>query len=364
MSGDFNSDFNGDFSGGSSETVINVPAKQLTLSLVAPEVFADTLIIVSALALTTTLGSIDILTDTAILPLAKALTITSPTLEVIAAISGSPDFNSDFNTDFSNSTSNKTIIQVAAKRLTLNASTISAGAGAKVDVAAKALTLTTSPPAVIVKVIQTIDVAAKGLTLTPTPPSVLANLDILVSAKRLTLHTAQPTLYEITVVKWTGGSVPLEHVEDSKELEADAYTELFEFLLSDQVTKIYLKLDRDETWQGNKYEGTGIQLTGVSQYSDEQVSRPQMRIFNPLGVYSPLVNDGLLDNCIVTRIRLLRSHLEQDLAIFRKQSWRVNRIVNLTNQEIKLELREMLDGQHFLTPARMFIPPDFPTVSL
>lgn len=162
----------------------------------------------------------------------------------------------------------------------------------------------------------------------------------------------------------SGDNVPLAHVEDSKKLDADAYVDLFEITLSDGVTKVYLKMNKTIVWQGHSYEGTGIKIDGVGSYADEQVARPKLTIFNPENVYSYLIDQGLIENARIVRIRVLKEHIDQDLPVARRQQWFVKRVVSVKSNFIGLELRDMLDGQNFLTPGRMFIPPEFKSVSL
>lgn len=158
-------------------------------------------------------------------------------------------------------------------------------------------------------------------------------------------------------------STPENHLVDAEKLEADAYVQLFEIELTDG-TKLHLKVDNTVTWQGQQWEGTAIQLRGVGTSADDVKNRPTMSIMNPDGLFSMFVAQGKLTNAKVTRYRVLRSDLEQDKNIYRKQSWRVRRIGSLNRISIQLELRDQLDGQFFLCPGRMFYPPEFPTVTL
>ena len=176
--------------------------------------------------------------------------------------------------------------------------------------------------------------------------------------------TSGASYAKIQLVTCTGDPVPLDHVKDSKELNADAYIDLFEITLAGGTNKLYLKMNHTVEWQGNSYEGTGIKIEGVGTYADDEVARPKLTIFNPEGVFSYLVNEGLLENARVARIRVLKQHIEDDVPVYRRQQWYVKRVASLRRGFIGLELRDMLDGQNFLTPGRMFIPPDFPMVSL
>lgn len=170
--------------------------------------------------------------------------------------------------------------------------------------------------------------------------------------------------YISETVKFSGEPIPAEHMEDALKLDADAYIDLFQIVLSDRSTKIYLKANSNVDWQGNTYEGTAVQIEGIGSYADDEVARPKFTLFNPAGIYSYLVDQGALDNATIVRYRVLKEHIDSDLPIYRRQQWRMSRILSVKTNSISLELRDMMDGQNFYTPGRMFIPPYFPTVSL
>ena len=172
------------------------------------------------------------------------------------------------------------------------------------------------------------------------------------------------SVFILELIKFTGDPIPAAHMEDALKLDADGYVDLFQIILPNALGSIYIKLNKTVTWQGNTYEGTGVQIDGVGNYADDTVSRPKLVIFNPNGVYSYLLDQGLLDSATIVRYRVLKADIENDRAIYRRQQWKVSRIASVKSNYIGLELRDMLDGQNFLTPGRMFIPPDFPTVSL
>ncbi len=170
--------------------------------------------------------------------------------------------------------------------------------------------------------------------------------------------------YKARVLQYNGVNYPAEHIEDSKELDADAYIDLFEIVLAANLGRLFLKQNHDAVWQGNTYEGTGIKLEGVGTYADDEVARPTLSLFNPDGVFSYLVDQGGLENAKIIRYRVLKTHVETDTPVYRRQQWFVKRIASLRRGLIALELRDMLDGQAFMVPGRMFIPPEFPIVSL
>lgn len=161
-----------------------------------------------------------------------------------------------------------------------------------------------------------------------------------------------------------GAVVPKSHIEEASKLEAEAYVHLYEILLPGNLGAIYQKPDNTAVWGGKTYEGTAIKLTGVGQYADEESSRPTLILYNPDNVFSSLVDQGYLEGATVTRIRLHRNHLEADLPIAQRQKWTLSRVASVRGQLITCELRDKLDGHNFITPARMYIPPEFPAVSL
>lgn len=156
---------------------------------------------------------------------------------------------------------------------------------------------------------------------------------------------------------------PQEHLQDSVSLEPDGIVDLFYVVLT-EGGQLYLKANDTVTWQGNTYEGTMIKIDGVSQSSGDEISRPRLTVANPDGMFSALVSQNLLENAIVTRYRVLRKDIDADINQYRLQTWKVTRVSSLTRIQITLELREQLDGQFFVVPARMFMPPEYPFVSL
>lgn len=176
--------------------------------------------------------------------------------------------------------------------------------------------------------------------------------------------TLTASFYYFYTITFTGSPVPSTHVGDSKLLEADAYVDLFEIALAENAGTLYLKMNKTVEWQGNVYEGTGIQIEGVASFADDEVSRPKLSIWNPEGVFSYLVGQGTLEGAIVSRIRVLKFDIDNNLPVYRRERWKLSRVMSLKKPAIVCELRDMMDGQNFLTPGRMFIPPEFKTVSL
>lgn len=160
--------------------------------------------------------------------------------------------------------------------------------------------------------------------------------------------------------------IPQSHLEENRKLEGDAYRDLFRIQLTPVGTGAYLQFTADETvvWRSNTWEGVPLKLEGDGLYSDEQRARPQLTIANPAGVFSSQIRQGIVDRAFVTRYRVTRQHIEDNLAIYQVRTWQVARVSNFNRYQVVLELRDLFNGPQWPIPARMFKPPEFPTVKL
>lgn len=154
------------------------------------------------------------------------------------------------------------------------------------------------------------------------------------------------------------------HIEDSQKLDADAYVTLFQITLNDGATTLYYKASKSGTWQGQTYIGTGISLSGAGSSAESEVYRPTLNLFNPNGVHNESLINGLFENATVVRIRVLKEHFTANTAIYRSNKWKIARVSSVKRPFITFELRTPSDGALVQIPARMFMPPDFPSVSL
>lgn len=158
---------------------------------------------------------------------------------------------------------------------------------------------------------------------------------------------------------------PQSHLEESLKLTADAPVDLYQISLK-QLPVIFRFRDGPTiTYQGQVYEGMACNISGDMRNADGEESRPLLRVMNPLGIFNQAALNGDIDLAVVTRRRVLRNHLEEDINIFEQRMWYVGRIRELiSGQSISLELRNMTEGANFQIPVRMFIPPEFPFVTL
>jgi lambda family phage minor tail protein L len=159
-------------------------------------------------------------------------------------------------------------------------------------------------------------------------------------------------------------SDPIEQINDAHQLEAKGLVILYEIWLRSGA-KLYLKNSNNVTWQGKNYEGTAINISGITRNTDGSASRPQLQVVNPAGVFNPLIRDGELNRAQVYMIQVLKQHIEADMAIYRRWVWTITRVMSLiADKGINFELRTLTDGSNFVVPARQYIPPKFPFVSL
>lgn len=160
-------------------------------------------------------------------------------------------------------------------------------------------------------------------------------------------------------------SSPVTHLEEAQKLTADALVDLFTITLKNDPAIFRFKSDDTVTWQGQVYEGMACRMTGDTRSSDGEESRPSLQVMNPLGVFNAAAVSGKLDLATVTRRRVLRQHVLDNVGIYEQRMWYVGRIRELiSGQSITFELRNMTEGANFQIPCRMYIPPEFPTVSL
>ncbi len=159
-------------------------------------------------------------------------------------------------------------------------------------------------------------------------------------------------------------SNPVTHVAESQKLTADALVDIYQLTLKNG-TVFRFKNNNSVTWQSNLYEGMACQLTGDTRIADGEESRASLQVLNPLGVFNIPAMNGDLDLAVLIRRRLLLAHLESNTNIFQQRMWYVGQVRELiSGQYITLELRNMSEGANFEIPVRMYIPPEFPTVSL
>ena len=162
----------------------------------------------------------------------------------------------------------------------------------------------------------------------------------------------------------TTGS-PSQHVAEAQKLTADALVDLYEITLNDGTTNLRFTNGKAVTWQTKTYEALACRLTGLQHSADGAKSRPLLTVMNPEGVWNSFVHQGLLESASVVRRQVLRQYLESNVGVSDNNFWYVSRVKELIrNQGITFELRALTDGPDVKIPARKYLPPAFPFVTI
>lgn len=182
-----------------------------------------------------------------------------------------------------------------------------------------------------------------------------------------------------TTVSLRKCSVPEEHLEDAQKLIADGIVQLYEIKLADGTYR-YFKPDNSVRWNNKDWMGLPILFEGYSTAQGDSYSRPTLSIANPDNInnldgnarstLSSLVLPtesypyGLLNRAVINRYLVLYEDLINNRPIYQKKTWIVWFIKTINKNMIQVELRNPMDGVNFNVPARMYIPPEFPFVTL
>lgn len=160
-------------------------------------------------------------------------------------------------------------------------------------------------------------------------------------------------------------TIPAEQVVESFKLSPDSLVNLYEVRLRNNAGIIRLKDFETLSWQNLTWESCPIMLSGDDRRSDGEEARPKLSVVNPYGRFTQFVLAGILEYSIVIRKQVLYQHLLSNSNIYNQRMWRIGRVVQfISGQSITLELRAMSEGPNFQIPARQFLPPQFPLVTL
>lgn len=157
--------------------------------------------------------------------------------------------------------------------------------------------------------------------------------------------------------------IPQSHRENNEKLVSDGYVHLFEIKLRNGEY-LYFKENNTVKWQGRTWTGIPMAFEGYSSASGESLSRPTLTIANPEGSFSTFIRDGILLRSVITRYSVLYQDVLNDKNIYQKKVWVAWNVPQLTRDMLQLELRNPMDGVNFDVPARMYLPPEFPSVTL
>ena len=155
-------------------------------------------------------------------------------------------------------------------------------------------------------------------------------------------------------------SVPVEHVQESLELQADNEVFLFEVTLRDQSTVLRFRNGPTVTWLENTYENMPCQMTGIAASSDDTENRPTLIVVNPERIFSPYARQGLFELATVQRYTVLQGHLLDNVAIFDTTSWIIGQVTGIMSPRLTFTLKSPLDTPNWQVPPETYSPPRFP----
>ena len=153
------------------------------------------------------------------------------------------------------------------------------------------------------------------------------------------------------------------HQEQARTLNPEPYVDLYEVRVNPSAV-VRLTNHPNVSWAGSEWENWAVELDGLGAKTTGEVNRPQLRMANLGGLFSPIVAGGLVYQGSVTRYRVLIQDLHDGRVSYLRNFWEVSRVASLSKDAIVLELRAPMDRQDYSLPARQFIAPEFPYVTL
>lgn len=123
-----------------------------------------------------------------------------------------------------------------------------------------------------------------------------------------------------------------------------------------------LCLTEDLNWQGEVWVKSAFSITGIGDRAGGEKVRPRLMLPNPEGIYSYYIQQGFLDNALITYYRVHPSDIDngENLAY----QFYVARITEHNRQHISCQLNALSDGNNFKLPSRRFVQPEFNLVRL
>jgi len=161
--------------------------------------------------------------------------------------------------------------------------------------------------------------------------------------------------------------IPLQHIEDSHKLIADARIDLYELTPAGGTGTLLFKPDNDATWMTRFYRGLPMVLSGEKKTSDAGLVMPKMTIGQEnidLSEFKGLIYDETIDNAIIVRYTVLLDNLINNRNIREVQTYRVKRVEEYGRSRIVLQLATLSDALGFSMPFRQYLPPAFPSVQM
>lgn len=119
-------------------------------------------------------------------------------------------------------------------------------------------------------------------------------------------------------------------------------------------------LQKTINWKGQVWSLTPFSLSNEGNRAGGEQVRPSLILPNPDGLFSYYISEGWLDRARVWKYEVHPDDLISGSSL--SSTWYVNRIEELNNKAISLQLSALSDGNNFKLPARRYTQPEFPLV--
>lgn len=146
-------------------------------------------------------------------------------------------------------------------------------------------------------------------------------------------------------------------------LSPEDLTTYLELIIEDpEGQPVIIRLTDRETrdWNDTTWVHSPFKISGVGNKSSGEKTRPSLSLPNEGGIYSYYLNQGLLEDAVVTRYKALPK--ENSGALTSKHVFYVSHASNISASILTLQLRKLSDGNRTHFPPRRYIQPEFSTV--
>jgi hypothetical protein len=154
-----------------------------------------------------------------------------------------------------------------------------------------------------------------------------------------------------------------EQQSQRHSLSPEDLTTYLELIIEDPDGQpVIIRLTDKETrdWNGSTWVHSPFKLSGISNQSTGERNRPSLSLPNEGGIYSYYLNQGLLEDSVVTRYKALPH--ENGGTLTSKHVFYVSHASNISASILTLQLRKLSDGNKTKFPPRRYIQPEFSTV--
>lgn len=154
-----------------------------------------------------------------------------------------------------------------------------------------------------------------------------------------------------------------EQQSQRHSLSPEDLTTYLELIIEDPDGQpVIIRLTDRETrdWKDVTWAHSPFKISGVGNKSSGEKTRPSLSLPNEGGIYSYYLNQGLLEDAVVTRYKALPN--ESNGALTSKHVFYVSHASNISASILTLQLRKLSDGNKTKFPPRRYIQPEFSTV--